>query len=83
MPNLDGFEVLTWIGLQPGIRAIPVVVLTSSENLRDVNKAYALGAISFLVKPLDFSNPVELARVLEQYCQRSSLRQTQRDPSKP
>jgi CheY-like chemotaxis protein len=82
MPKLDGFQVLTWIANQPGIRAIPVVVLTSSEDLRDMARAYSLGAISFLVKPLDFHNPVELARVLKQYWQKSRLPQTYRDPSK-
>jgi len=81
MPKVDGFEVMTWIRNQSGIRAIPLVVLTSSEDLRDVNRAYALGAISFLVKPLDFQNPVELARVLHQYQQKFKLPQTFRLPS--
>jgi CheY-like chemotaxis protein len=67
MPKLDGFEVLKWIRAQPGIRGIAVVVLTSSDRLRDVNRAYALGANSFLVKPNDFANSVELARLIRQY----------------
>jgi CheY-like chemotaxis protein len=71
MPRLDGFEVLTWIRKQPGIRGLPVVVLTSSEDLRDVNRAYALGANSFLVKPLDFENSVALATIIEKYWMRS------------
>src|SRR5690242_11058819 len=53
LPGTDGFEVLKWIREQPETRTIPVVVLTSSEQMRDVNRAYALGANSFLVKPLD------------------------------
>ncbi len=42
-------------------------VLTSSDQLRDVNRAYQLGANSFLVKPNDFGNSVELARLLREY----------------
>ena len=67
MPKLDGFQVLEWIRAQPGIRGIAVVVLTSSDQLRDVNRAYQLGANSFLVKPNDFGNSVELARLLREY----------------
>ena len=44
MPRLDGFEVLQWIRAQPGIRGIPVIVLTSSNLIKDVNRAYNLGA---------------------------------------
>ena len=67
MPKVDGFQVLEWIRQQPGIRGIPVAVLTSSDQLRDVNRAYGLGANSFLVKPTDFQNSVELARLLREY----------------
>src|SRR5262245_10649782 len=56
MPRLGGFEVLTWIRRQPGLQGIAVVVLTSSEQIWEVNKAYALGANSFLVKPADFQD---------------------------
>src|SRR5215471_9754217 len=54
MPGLDGFDVLRWIREQPGLQSLRVVVLTSSEQMRDVNLAYQLGANSFLVKPADF-----------------------------
>jgi len=67
MPKLDGFEVLEWIRKQPGVRGIAVVVLTASDQIRDVNHAYSLGANSFLVKPTDFDNSVELARLLREY----------------
>jgi Response regulators consisting of a CheY-like receiver domain and a winged-helix DNA-binding domain len=72
MPKLDGFETLLWIRNQPGIRNIPVVILTSSENLGDVTKAYALGANSFLVKPVDFEHSIELVKVLHKYWLRTS-----------
>jgi CheY-like chemotaxis protein len=64
MPRMDGFEVLRWIRQHPTLRALPVVVLTSSEHMRDVNVAYQLGANSFLVKPMDFENFVEMSRFL-------------------
>src|ERR1041385_2090882 len=54
MPRMDGFKVLRWIRTHPKLSRLRVVVLTSSENIRDVNLAYSLGANSFLVKPMDF-----------------------------
>ena len=84
MPYKNGFEVLTWIRKQPGIRGLPVIVLTSSEELRDVNQAYALGANSFLVKPLDFENSLALIRMVEKYWIRScKLPETSRPKLKP
>jgi len=53
MPKVDGFETLKWLREQEGFRTIPVIVLTSSEQVRDVNRAYELGANSFLVTSLD------------------------------
>src|SRR2546430_816526 len=48
MPGTDGFEVLKWMRQQPGLQNLRVVVLTSSDQMRDVNTAYQLGANSFL-----------------------------------
>ncbi len=74
LPRMDGFEVLTWIRKQEGIRGLPVVVLTSSNQLRDVNRAYELGANSFFVKELDFQNSVDLTRLLERYWLQKALK---------
>jgi CheY-like chemotaxis protein len=52
LPGLSGFDVLKWIRSQQVIRRIPVVVLTSSCDLRDINRAYELGANSYLKKPV-------------------------------
>lgn len=54
MPRKNGFDVLEWVRTQPSLRHLRVVVLTTSEELRDVNRAYALGAASFLTKPVNF-----------------------------
>jgi len=43
------------------------VVLTSSDAIPDVNRAYALGANSFMVKPLEFENVIEMAKMLKTY----------------
>lgn len=53
MPNKDGFDVLEWIRQQPALRDLRVVVLTTSDRIFDVQRAYQLGASSFLTKPLD------------------------------
>jgi CheY-like chemotaxis protein len=64
MPRIDGFDVLKWIRAQQVFSKLCVVMLTSSDEIRDVNLAYQLGATSFLVKPLDFWNAGELSRSL-------------------
>ena len=64
MPRMDGFELLHWVRHQPALRALRIVVLTSSEEIYDVNRAYGMGANSFLVKPFDFEDYVGLARTL-------------------
>lgn len=65
MPMVDGFEVLRWIRLQRDFARLCVVMLTSSDEIRDVNLAYQMGATSFLVKPLDFWNAADLSRAVE------------------
>ena len=67
MPRVDGFEVLKWIRQKSACKSLVVVVLTSSEQIRDVNKAYELGANSFMVKPFDFHDATGLASLIQQY----------------
>jgi len=84
LPRMDGFEVLAWIRRQDGIRGIPVVVLTSSTEIRDVNRAYALGANSFFVKEFDFQKAVDLSQLLRQYWVHKALKpETSRQERKP
>jgi CheY-like chemotaxis protein len=64
MPGMDGFEVLGWIRRQWEFFELCVVMLTSSDHIRDANQAYHLGANSFLVKPLDFENAAKFVRSL-------------------
>jgi CheY-like chemotaxis protein len=79
MPRIDGFQVLQWLRQQPGFGNLPVIVLTSSEYLRDVDQAYKLGANSFMIKPLDFQNFLEMNKYLSGYW-RSKPTGAPRDP---
>ncbi len=67
LPATDGFEVLRWIRSRPELKDMPVIVLTASDRIRDVNQAYQLGAYSFLVKTLDFHDAVALAQSISDY----------------
>jgi CheY-like chemotaxis protein len=74
LPRMDGFEVLSWIRQQEGIRGLPVIVLTSSNQMRDVNRAYNLGANSFFVKEFDFQHAVHLSQLLREYWLQKALK---------
>jgi CheY-like chemotaxis protein len=67
MPGISGFDVLRWIRQQPALKQLRVVVLTASNEIRDVNQAYQLGANSFLVKPVDFEDFVRLSQAIQGY----------------
>ena len=67
MPRKGGLEVLVWLRQVPTLRRLPVVVLTSSKEPNDVNRAYDLGANSYLVKPLGFDALLDLVRSLNEY----------------
>jgi CheY-like chemotaxis protein len=67
MPRMDGFDVLHWLKTQPNLAPMRIVVLTSSDDIRDVSKAYQFGANSFLVKPLDFHNTPAMVETITDY----------------
>jgi len=56
MPRMDGIEVLRAIKADPSTRSIPVVMLTSSAEDRDLRRCYDLGVNSYLIKPVDFAS---------------------------
>jgi CheY-like chemotaxis protein len=60
MPRKSGLEVLTWLRLQPGLSRLRVVVLTSSRESPDVNRAHDLGISSYLVKPVEHNRLVDM-----------------------
>ena len=65
MPKMNGFEVMEWIRQHPFFKPLRIVVLTTSEDMRDVNRAYQLGANSFLVKPMDLSGFTAIADAIQ------------------
>ncbi len=67
LPRLSGHEVLQWLRGQPLLKRLPVVVLTSSREPVDINRAYELGANSYLVKPVVFEEFAALMRQLQVY----------------
>ena len=67
MPRLDGFQVLDWLRRQPGLKRLPVVILSSSNEPRDVNRAYDLGVNSYLVKPHSAERLSALVQQLQVY----------------
>ncbi len=67
MPGMDGFEVLRWIRQDSPVPSLRVVILTSSNEMRDVNRAYQLGANSFLIKPIDFERFAEICQAISGY----------------
>ena len=67
LPKLDGREVLQAIRGDARTRALPVVVLTTSAEPFDVDKVYALGANSYIQKPVDFERFVDVVRQIGLY----------------
>ena len=67
LPRRSGLEVLAWVRQHEGLKRLPVVVLTSSRDEGDINKAYDLGANSYLVKPVAFDDLLRLVRSVEGY----------------
>ena len=67
MPLVGGFEVLGWLRLQPGLRRLVVIVFTSSALPEDINRAFELGANSYLIKPAGLDELAAVVRYLEQY----------------
>ncbi|HWQ90290.1 MAG TPA: response regulator [Clostridia bacterium] len=68
MPRKTGFEVLEWVkGDDRNLRRIPVVIVSSSDNPADINRAYELGANAYMVKPVDFRAVEHLFQAITQY----------------
>ncbi|WP_126446579.1 response regulator [Sulfuricystis multivorans] len=67
LPKVHGLEVLAEIKRKPPLARIPVVILTTSKDDRDITTAYDLGANSYIVKPVDFAKFIEVATQIELY----------------
>src|SRR5882724_10619772 len=68
MPRRTRFEVLEWVkGDRRPLRRIPIVIVSSSDNPADINRAYELGANAYMVKPVSFKAVEHLFNAITQY----------------
>lgn len=67
MPGLDGRQTLKLIKQNPALKQIPVVVLTTSDDERDVKGCYELGANTYIQKPVDFDGLIAAIKQLKEY----------------
>lgn len=67
LPKMNGFEVLDYIRSNERTKLIPVIILTSSREEKDVKKAYRLGANSYIRKPVNFNRFYELTQEIGNY----------------
>ena len=67
MPRMNGIEVLTHIRSNPEFKLIPVIMVTSSAEEKDLVESYKLGANSYVVKPVDIVQFIDAIKVLGQY----------------
>jgi CheY-like chemotaxis protein len=67
MPGGNGVELLRWLRLQPGLKRLPVIVLSSSREPVDVDAAYDAGCNSYLVKPVSFDALQTMLTTLGRY----------------
>jgi CheY-like chemotaxis protein len=69
MPKKNGFDVVTWVRAQPGLKRLALIILTASTRTEDVERALDLGATSFLVKPRSLDSLVVMMRCLFEWIQ--------------
>ena len=67
LPRRSGLEVLAWVRQESVVKRLPVVVLTSSRESVDVNRAYDLGVNSYLTKPVGFEALLEMVKNVNLY----------------
>ena len=67
LPKADGLEVLRRLKAHSALRRVPVVILTTSNEDRDIQAAYGLGANSYIVKPVDFDRFLSVTEQIEAY----------------
>jgi len=73
MPRMNGIEFLAAAKADDRSRRIPVVVLTTSQEPRDVNTSFDLGVAGYIVKPLDYEEFLDFIRIINQYWTLSEL----------
>jgi len=82
MPKQSGLKVLERIRENASMRAIPVIILTTSASQEDVNRAYDVGANCFISKPVDYNKFVHCLKMIEQFWLKTALLPCYADPYK-
>jgi len=67
IPRIDGRELLAKIKTDPGLKKIPVLVLSTSKSERDIKQCYELQANCYLIKPVDFEEFLEIVRFIRDF----------------
>ncbi len=67
MPRMNGLELLAWIRDHPHTKVIPTIVMTSSGEESDIEKAYRLGANTYMIKPSDLDTLAKMVRTTHDY----------------
>lgn len=67
LPKQDGFALLEFIRQQPHLQQIPVIILSSSSRMEDINRCYELGCNSYLVKPMNYQGFKEVIRFVKKF----------------
>lgn len=80
LPGRSGFEVLVWMRQQPGLRGIPVIILSDSSDPSEVARAHELGANSYLPKDMDLGQLDRVAKALVAYAELVAA--TRNDPER-
>ena len=73
MPRMNGIEFLKIMKADPELRKIPVVVLTTSRNEKDILDSYEMSVAGYVVKPADYKKFVDAVRIINQYWDLSEL----------
>lgn len=67
MPRMNGLELLAWIREHPEFRVIPTIIMTSSRQDPDIEKAYTLGANTYMIKPSSFDELAKMVKLAHEY----------------
>jgi CheY-like chemotaxis protein len=67
MPRMNGLELLAWIREHPEYRVIPTIIMSSSRLEADVEKAYNLGANTYMIKPSSFEELARITKLAHEY----------------
>ena len=67
MPRVDGFEVLKTVKQDAKLKRLPIIVLTTSNRDKDIQRAFNLGCNSYILKPVDYENFIEAVETIQKY----------------